>query len=118
MEADRDILRRLKEQLGLGEWTKAAACNGEKDSKSTEVTGEVLDKEEARSFRAVVALVNYYAQDAPDALFAAKEASKDMAVPREGSWMKLKRLVRFLIGREAVVWQYRWQEEAQVVWVL
>ena len=31
--------------------------------------------------------------------------------------MKLKRLVRFLIGREAVVWKYGWQEEGQVVWV-
>ena len=61
--------------------------------------------------------MNYYAQDCPEALFAAKEASKDMANPREGSGAKLKRLVRFLIGREAVVWKYRWQEEGQVLWV-
>ena len=70
-----------------------------------EANGELLGKDEAKNFRAAAALVNYYAQDAPDALFAAKEASKDMANPREGSWMKLKRLVRFLIGRDAVVWE-------------
>ena len=62
-------------------------------------------------------MVNYYAQDCPEALFAAKEASKDMANPKSSSWVKLKRLVRFLIGREAVVWRYEWQDEGQVVWV-
>ena len=91
LEADKDILRRLKELFGFDEWTKAAASNGEKENEAKEAKGELLGKAEATSFRAAVALVNYYAQDAPDALFAAKEASKDMANPRKGSWAKLKR---------------------------
>ena len=95
LEADKDILSRLKELFGFDEWTKAVASNREKETHAKEAKGEPLGKEEARNFRAAAALLNYYAQDSPDALFAAKEASKDMANPREGSWIKIKRLVRF-----------------------
>ena len=40
-----------------------------------------------------------------------------MASSSDGSWAKLKRLVRFLIGREAVVWKYGWQQGGEVVCV-
>ena len=103
LEADKGILKRLKEQFGFDEWTRPAVSTGEKESQPEEDRGGLLDKEEAKSFRGAAALVNYYSQDCPEALFAAKEASKDMANPREGSWAKLNRLVCFLIGREAVV---------------
>ena len=103
LEADKEILKRLKGQFGFDEWTRAAVSIGEKENEPIYEKGELLGKEEAKGFRGVAALVNYYSQDCPEALFAAKEGSKDMANPREGSWAKLKRLVRFLIGREAVV---------------
>ena len=75
----------------------------------------MLSKEEATKFRGAVALLNYYAQDCPEAQFASKEAPKEMAEPREGSWGKVRRAVRFLVGRRAVVWKFGWQEEGQVL---
>ena len=70
-----------------------------------------MKPEEATKFRGAVALLNYYAQDCPGAQFASKEASNEMAEPREGSWGKVKRAVRFLIRRRAVVWKFGWQAE-------
>ena len=55
----------------------------QKESRLEDEMGMILDKEEAKSFRGAAALVNYYSQDCPEALFAAKEASKDMANPRD-----------------------------------
>ena len=63
----------------------------------------MLGKKKATKNREAAALIDYYVQDAPDALFAAKAGSEDIAHIRERSWMKLKRLVRFLMGREAGV---------------
>ena len=36
-----------------------------------------------------------------------------MARPERGAWGKLKKVVRYMLGRKAVVWQYRWQDEVQ-----
>ena len=52
----------------------------------------------------------------PDLQYAAEEVSKEMARPKLGSWKRLKKVVRYILGREAVVWKYGWQtEEAQLV---
>ena len=60
-------------------------------------------------------MLNYYAQDCPDIQFGAKEASKDMANPTEGSWQRVKKPTRYLVGRGAIVWKFGWQEEGQEV---
>ena len=44
--------------------------------------------------------------------FPAKEASKQMSQPTLGSWGRLKKTVRFLVGRRRTVWRFPWQEEA------
>ena len=36
-----------------------------------------------------------------------------MARPRKGAWRKLKKVVRYMLGRKAVLWQYRWQDEVE-----
>ena len=87
--------------------------NGEKDKKGSEDFVEELAPQEAKRYRGAVALLNYYAQDCPELQYPAKEASKDMARPKEGSWKGVKRAVRFLLGREAVVWKFGWQEAGQ-----
>ena len=45
LEADRGILKRLKEQFGFDEWTRAAASSGEKESRPGDENGELLGKE-------------------------------------------------------------------------
>jgi hypothetical protein len=72
---------------------------------------EELQGQEARSFRALAARANYLAQDSPDIQFSAKEVCRQMARPTAGSWKRLKILARFLLGRRAVVWRFRWQVE-------
>ena len=59
--------------------------------------------------------MNYLAQDSPDLQYPAKEISREMARPKMGAWMRLKKVVRYLAGRRAVVWKYGYQEEVQEV---
>ena len=66
---------------------------------------------EATEFRAAVARLNFLGQDSPDVQFPAKELSKDMSNPRVSSWGRLKKAVRFLVGRRRVSWKFEWQEE-------
>merc|ERR1711873_189879 len=33
-----------------------------------------------------------------------------MSAPTEGSWRKIKRIGRYLLGRERVVWEYPWKD--------
>ena len=50
LEADNEILRRLKQQFGFDEWTRASASSGEKKGRQGTEKGEMSGKEEARSF--------------------------------------------------------------------
>ena len=61
---------------------------------------------EAKEFRSMVARLNYLAQDVPDLQYPAKEVSREMAKPKRGAWTRLKKVVRYILGREAVVWKY------------
>ena len=47
--------------------------------------------------------MNFLGQDSPEMQYPAKEVSKDMAVPKRGSWKRLKKVVRLVAGRERVV---------------
>ena len=97
------------------------------DSKSLSATGtkELQEREEPRvlgddrKYRSLVASVNYMATDQPDLQFACKEACREMSAPTGASWQKLKRLGRYLVGRQEVVWQFPWKEDrgGWKVWV-
>ena len=89
--------------------------NGEGETLLDDTKVDFLSKEEAKIYRGAAALINYYSQDCPEALFSAKGASKDMASPRVGSRAKLTSLIRFLIGREVVMSTCGWQQEGQVI---
>ncbi len=62
--------------------------------------------------------MNYYDQDCPEIQFPAKESSRDMARPKPRSWGKLKRAVRFIVGRKVVVWKFELQAEGQKITVV
>jgi hypothetical protein len=47
--------------------------------------------------------------------FAAKEASKYLAAPREVDWTRLTRIGRYLINKPRFVQEFRWQDEADEV---
>ena len=118
-EADPKHRRLLLEKFGLHGGAKALDRNGELDCGEDNVDGEdyELDPGEATEFRACVARLNFLGQDSPDLQFPAKELSKQMSRPCVGSWARLKKAVRFLVGRRRVVWRYAWQEEVGAVQV-
>lgn len=70
----------------------------------------VLSDTEATMYRALVARGIYLAQDRSDITFSVKELSRSMSQPTQGDWEKLKRLGRYLIGRQRVAVQFRWQK--------
>ena len=70
-------------------------------------------KEEATVPRGLAARVNFLSLDCPDLQFTGKAASREMAKPTLESWKVLKKLARYLLGREAVVWFIGWQEEVE-----
>ena len=34
-----------------------------------------------------------------------------MSSPKQGSWGRMKRVARYILGVEEIVWQYNWQDE-------
>ena len=115
-EGDRRHRQTLLEHFGLDETSRALAANGEQHTgDETDAHDDLLPRAEATLFRACVARLNFLGQDSPDLQFPAKELSKDMSRPTVQSWHRLKKAVRFLIGRKSVVWEYAWQEEVGAV---
>ena len=64
-----------------------------------------LEPAEATMFRALSARANYLSQDRPDISFAAKELCREFAIPNKNSFLKLKRLVRYLCGLPRLVYE-------------
>ena len=54
--------------------------------------------------------VNYMAQDRADLSFSAKEVSRGMANPTQGDLVRIKRVVRYLLGSPRVINLFRWQD--------
>ena len=106
-EADRRHREVLLDCFGLGHGSKELKVNG---CKEEEEESDEVSKEEATEYRSLVARLNYLSHDCPDLQFPAKELCKHMSKPTEQSWKRLKRTVRYVLGRERVVWKFVWQE--------
>ena len=99
------------EHFGFKEGSRALKSNGEKDLVDKEGEAEDLDPKETTIFRGLAARVNFLSLDCPDLQFPVKVCSREMADPTRGSWKSLKKIARYLVGRESVVWGFEWQEE-------
>ena len=64
-----------------------------------------LNAEMAKKFRGMAARVNYIGQDRSDLQFAAREVCREMAKPTVGGMGRLKKISRYLVGAERVVWR-------------
>ena len=119
-EADQRHAEIVIRELGL-ENSKPVTTPGSRDdaakmgnlkiegSIDTDIGGKELVGKEATMFRALVARLNYLAQDRPDLQFAVKEVARRMAVPKEGDWQALKRIGRYLVGAPRAVQLFHWQ---------
>ena len=86
---------------------------GAKQAKKLEIkenSAFELSPTDATMYRALAARCNYLSQDRPDIAFSAKELCREFSVPNKSSFMKLKRLARYLAGLPRLVYQYHWQE--------
>ncbi len=81
------------------------------DEEESQDDGEELEGTEATAYRALVARLNFLAQDRPDVRYATKEASKWMARPRQGHWGLLKRIGRYLKACPRLVQLFCWQNQ-------
>ncbi len=111
-QADPKHRKLIMEYFGFAENTKALTHNGEKEAIRDE--GEDLadlDPEEATKFRGLAARMNFLSLDCPDLQFPVKQMSREMASPKLGSWARMKKVARYILGRESVVWQFLWQDE-------
>ena len=66
----------------------------------------VLTPELQTQYRALAARCNYLALDRPDLGYASKELCRDFAEPSWGSFVRLKRVVRYLVHKPRLVWHF------------
>lgn len=66
-------------------WTSVEKGIGQEQS-------PLLMAQDGTKYRALVARMNYLAQDRPDLQYATKEESRRMSAPRESDWTALKRV--------------------------
>ena len=87
----------------------AAKRQGAKAVKKMERSADssfILSPEEATLFRALSARANFLSQDRPDINFSTKELCREFAAPTQKSYLRLKRLVRYLVGVPRLVYFY------------
>ena len=97
------------EKFGLGGNSKGLMANGK--AEDPEESDEELDGPEITEFRAAAARLNFVAQDSPDIHFATKEVCREMSEPTRSSWVRLKRLARYLLVRVTAVLRFEWLYE-------
>jgi hypothetical protein len=117
-EADPKHRRIILEYFGLDrDSRRVLSSNGDKEDKWEPGDDEVLDRGEAKLFRGMAARLNFLSLDCPNLQFAVKQCSKEMSRPVRGSWKRLKKVARYLVGVEKVVWEFAFQDEARYCWV-
>eukprot|EP00973_Karenia_brevis_P038581 5323221-Karenia_brevis.AAC.1 len=87
--------------------------NGDREDKVEEWEEELLGKPEAKEFTGLAARLNFMSH-CPNLQVAIKQCSRDMSNPKIVSWRALKKIARYLVGVERVVWKYYWQEDGKV----
>ena len=88
---------------------------GAKEVKKLERSSDksgLLTPEQATVYRGHAARENFLALDRPDTAFATKELCRDFSTPTNRSIEKLKRLVRYLVGKPRLLWTFPFQTPA------
>ena len=119
-EGDGRHKKSLEEYFGLDRASKPLTKNGYKEDEAKGgLDQEVeLNGEERSAFRMLAARLNYMGQDNPAIQFAAKEICRKMANPTSQDFANVKKLVRFILGVEAVKWEYPWQDVVSTLRVM
>ena len=95
--------QKVLEYFGFEGSGKGSAFNGEKEGRQEDWEFEGLELGEATVFRGLAARLNFMSLDGPDLQVGVKACSREMARPLKGSFKLLKKMARYLIGRQEVV---------------
>jgi hypothetical protein len=74
----------------------------------------VLSRDEATMYRALAARANFLSQDRPDINFSTKELCREFSEPNQKSYLKLKRLVRYLLGLPRLVYDFPFLAKGEI----
>ena len=115
MEPDQRHVDLIVQELGLAD-ARPVSTPGESESRDDEDgKSQLLSESEASKFRGLAARANYLAADRTDLMYSVKEICRAMANPTMGSWLKLKRLGRYLKENGRMTTKYEWQgKETQI----
>jgi hypothetical protein len=118
MEADPRHMEEVIKSLGL-EAAKAAAtpCAASRDEEKNQEAGgdQKCVGEDATTYRAVAARLNYLSLDRPDIRYATTRACSAMSQPTAKDWTALKRIGRYLKGKPRAGVLYKWQRRPAVM---
>ena len=114
-EAGAEHMQKVLEAEGLDEGSKAAVSPAVRDDENKALLDEQeLCKEAHRGFRSMGATLNYLGQDRSDVQYAVKEVCQGMSKPSEGGKARIKRIARYLLGAQRLVWCYGADNEDEV----
>jgi hypothetical protein len=119
-EADQRHADIIVAHLGLQNESRSLSIPGTKDeTPGTTGSEDLLSQSLATQYRALTARGIYLSQDRCDVSYSVKELARHMSKPRECDFVRLKRLGRYLIGRERYVVTFVYQDHVLVVtsWV-
>ena len=105
-QLDQRYVKSLLDAMAMNH-CKSMATPGSKGQEGNSVT-EKLDAREPREFRSGVGICQYMTEQRIDIAFSTKEIMREAAGPTTASKTKLKRIVRYLKGRQRCVLNFRW----------
>ena len=117
-EGDQRHVEICMKDLGVDRNSKAVATPIDKTEKLEKEEIQTLDLSTSTRYRGMVARMNFLAQDRSDIQQAVKDLSKEMSKPNQASWIRLKRLVRYLKGapRYRTHCQYQSKPDQLTTW--
>ena len=106
-EADQRHVEICLKDVGVEETRKVVSTPIDRLSKdvrnrkvnvSATLEDELLTPSGAMKYRDVVARTNYLGQDRSEIQYSVKELGKEMSCPRQSSWTKMRKLLRYFKG--------------------
>lgn len=113
-EAEPRQVEKLLEALRLDAGCNGAATPGLKPFVEQLEKDQPLPVRGSTEFRGLLARGNYLSADRVDIQFAAKEICRFMSAPTDTSMVALKRMDRYLLGHQRLVYTYPWQSAAGI----
>ena len=110
VELDQRYVRSLLDAMAMNHFKSMATpgSKGQESSRSVADLTEKLDPQEHREFRSGAGICQYMTEQHFDTSFSTKEIMREAAGPTTASKTKLKRIARYLKGRQRCVMNFPW----------